>query len=50
VIRLRTVFLVPNDSRVLANGEACWGLGEEDIAYWHATDEGFDNRKPLPSV
>ena len=28
----------------------CWRLGEEDIAYWHGTDEGFDNRKPLPGV
>ena len=28
----------------------CWRLGEEDIGYWHGTDEGFGNRKPLPGV
>jgi len=23
----------------------CWKLGEERIAYWHGTDEGFRGRK-----
>jgi hypothetical protein len=26
----------------------CWKLGEDEIQYWHRTDEGFAGRKPLP--
>jgi hypothetical protein len=26
----------------------CWHLGEEQIGYWHGTDEGLAGRKPLP--
>jgi hypothetical protein len=26
----------------------CWCVGEDEIAYWHGTDEGFAGRKPLP--
>lgn len=25
----------------------CWRLGEEEIAFWHGTDEGYAGRKPL---
>ena len=25
----------------------CWKLGEERIAFWHGTDEGFKGRKPI---
>ena len=25
----------------------CWKLGEERIAFWHGTDEGYTGRKPL---
>jgi hypothetical protein len=25
----------------------CWKLGEKEIAFWHATDEGFAQRKAL---
>jgi hypothetical protein len=25
----------------------CWKLGEEGIAFWHGTDEGFRGRKPI---
>jgi hypothetical protein len=25
----------------------CWRLGEEEIRFWHGTDEGFASRKPL---
>jgi hypothetical protein len=26
----------------------CWELGEDEVAWWHGTDEGFAGRKPLP--
>ena len=26
----------------------CWQLGENEVAYWHGSDEGFAGRKPLP--
>lgn len=25
----------------------CWHLGEERVAYWHRTDDGFAGRQPL---
>jgi hypothetical protein len=25
----------------------CWRLGEDEIGYWHAMDEGYAGRKPL---
>ncbi len=25
----------------------CWKLGEERIAFWHGTEEGFAGRKPI---
>ena len=25
----------------------CWKLGEEGIAFWHGTEEGFAGRKPI---
>jgi len=25
----------------------CWRLGEPEVAYWHAADEGFSGRRPL---
>jgi len=27
----------------------CWCVGEEEIGYWHGTEEGFAGRKPLPA-
>ncbi len=29
------------------DGFLCWRLGEGEIGYWHGTDEGFANRRPL---
>ena len=26
----------------------CWRLGEDEVAFWHGTDEGFAGRKSLP--
>src|SRR5208282_2691679 len=34
----------------LVDGEEiylCWKLGEDQIAFWHGTSEGFAGRKPL---
>jgi hypothetical protein len=28
----------------------CWRLGEDDVAHWHAHDEGFDSRLPLSDL
>ncbi len=28
----------------------CWQTGEAEIGFWHATDEGFAGRRPLPGV
>ncbi len=25
----------------------CWRLGEPQVAFWHARDQGFDDRRPL---
>lgn len=25
----------------------CWRIGEDEIAYWHGTEEGFAGRKPI---
>ena len=26
----------------------CWRMTDPDLAWWHGTDEGYLNRKPLP--
>jgi hypothetical protein len=26
----------------------CWKLGEDEIGFWHRTDEGYAGRKPVP--
>lgn len=39
------------DFPALRNGETvllCWRLGEDEIGFWHGTDDGFAGRRPLP--
>ena len=39
------------DFPALRNGETvllCWQLGEDEIAFWHGTEDGFTGRRPLP--
>ncbi|HEY2217980.1 MAG TPA: DUF2203 domain-containing protein [Gaiellaceae bacterium] len=39
------------DFPALRRGETvllCWQLGEDEIAWWHRVDDGFDGRRPLP--
>ena len=41
------------DFPALANGRPiwlCWRLGEGDVGWWHETDVGFDQRKPLSEL
>jgi hypothetical protein len=28
----------------------CWRLGEDDVGFWHAHDEGFSGRRPLANL
>ena len=49
-VELRDISAGLIDFPALANGRPvwlCWRLGEDGIAWWHATDEGFSGRKPL---
>ncbi|HEY2207724.1 MAG TPA: DUF2203 domain-containing protein [Gaiellaceae bacterium] len=39
------------DFPALRRGETvllCWQLGEDEIEWWHAVDDGFAGRRPLP--
>jgi hypothetical protein len=39
------------DFPALHHGETvllCWQLGEDEIAFWHRVDDGFEGRRPLP--
>ena len=41
------------DFPALANGRPiwlCWRLGEDEIAWWHETNVGFDGRQPLTEL
>ena len=52
-ITLRDITAGLIDFPALTNGRPvwlCWRLGEGDIAWWHATDEGFASRKPLDEL
>ena len=38
------------DFPALAGGRQvwlCWELGEDDVAFWHELDNGFESRRPL---
>jgi hypothetical protein len=39
------------DFPALLHGETvllCWQLGEDEIAWWHRVEDGFEGRQPLP--
>ncbi len=39
------------DFPALRRGETvllCWQLGEDEIGFWHGTEDGFAGRRPLP--
>jgi hypothetical protein len=39
------------DFPALRHGETvllCWQLGEDEIAWWHRVEDGFEGRRPLP--
>jgi hypothetical protein len=41
------------DFPALANGRPiwlCWRLGEDDIAWWHEANVGFEQRRPLSEL
>ena len=52
-ITLREISTGLIDFPALANGRPiwlCWRLGENDIAWWHEANEGFDSRQPLTDL
>lgn len=39
------------DFPALRRGETvllCWQLGEDEVGFWHGTEDGFTGRRPLP--
>ena len=52
-ITLRDIATGLIDFPALANGRPiwlCWRLGEDDIAWWHEANAGFDARQPLSEL
>ena len=52
-ITLRDITTGLIDFPALANGRPiwlCWRLGEDDIAWWHESNTGFDSRQPLSEL
>ena len=52
-ITLRDISTGLIDFPALANGRPiwlCWRLGEDDIAWWHEVNTGFDGRQPLAEL
>jgi hypothetical protein len=51
--QLKDIRLGLVDFPSLLDGERvllCWQFGEDDIAYWHAEEEGFAGRRLLPGA
>lgn len=49
-LQLRDITTGLVDFPSVVEGDAawlCWRLGEDEVGYWHPTDEGFDSRRPL---
>ena len=52
-VTLRDISAGLIDFPALANGRPvwlCWRLGEDDIAWWHEINTGFDRRQPLAEL
>lgn len=52
-ITLRDISTGLIDFPALANGRPiwlCWRLGEDDIAWWHEVNQGYDSRQPLAEL
>jgi len=52
-ITLRDISTGLIDFPALAAGRPiwlCWRLGEDDVAYWHPHDQGYDSRQPLSEL
>ena len=52
-VTLREITTGLIDFPALANGRPiwlCWRLGEDDIAWWHEANVGFDQRQPLSEL
>lgn len=49
-IQLRDISTGLVDFPALVDGQEawlCWRLGEPEVGYWHPTDSGFTDRRPL---
>jgi hypothetical protein len=52
-VTLRDISTGLIDFPALANGRPiwlCWRLGEDDVAWWHEINSGFDSRQPLSEL
>src|SRR3954466_8362107 len=52
-VTLRDISTGLIDFPALASGRPiwlCWRLGEDDIAWWHEANTGFDSRQPLAEL
>jgi hypothetical protein len=52
-IALRDIGTGLIDFPALANGRPiwlCWRLGEDDLNWWHESDQGFDSRRRLTEL
>ena len=52
-VTLRDISTGLIDFPALATGRPiwlCWRLGEDDIAWWHEANTGFDSRQPLSEL